>query len=378
MKVLTVTNEQPFYGGAEIVTDKLSHYLSEHGIEEFIVAPKIAPELRKSLSATTAQIFETGSDGDLLSKWNRCREKAMELSKSADVINVTNFPASLVTPWVPLPAVWMCHEPPEVFKAKNENAMKQLLRQATLFMNRQVAHRRIDVSIVADMYNLGRYVRLYGMNRHGHTPLVIRYGVDYEFWSAPTQAAIDESYRIIQVGTVTKLKNQEATIKAFIAIKDRIPEATLDIVGWDNLEPEYTNHLKDLIMDARIESRVKWWGGQSQKGVRTFYASSHLLVHPCGRQGGALTPFEAICAGVPVIVSPEAGVASDIFEHYLGKVATDKELPEAIMDAYRRRADHLKMVADAAAWLKTNRTWDNFCSQYVEAMNQAIKEYVTK
>lgn len=361
MKVLTVSHAMPFYGGAEIVIARLCQYMAAHGIENTLVAPTAPPEMLRELEGTRVIII---GNGDTVGRYYRLREKVQELLPSVDVVNVHNFPASLTLPPVHKPAVWMCNEPPELFGSRFNMGRGLLLR-----LGRYVTRHYITEAVVADEVNAERFQKYYGFE-----PKVIPYGVDYDFWAAGERNTRQREFMVLQVGTVTRLKNQMATVQAAERLLNTVPNLAIYFVGWHKVEPGYTEKIRAYVNNSELRGRIWFMGPMDRQALRAMYKRANVVVHPIKSQGGWLTPFEALASGTPVVVSGEATCARLISDKGLGYVAhSQEELVCHLQKVYRYQENVQKLTERAKEWVRTNLTWDNFCQAYIGLMEEAIR-----
>lgn len=377
MKVLTVCHRMPFFGGAEMVILKLCEYMAAQGIKNTVVVPKMPGEMFGQMPAIP--VIETGGKGTTEKYFNlRNQVRFMANVENYDVINVHNFPATLALWGVKKPVVWMCNEPPEVFDIGFNIGRKLLLA-----LNRYFVRHYVTEAIVADEFNAQRFKKIYGFEPH-----IIPYGVDYDFWAKGkrrlgnfwTNKKInvgEEEFTILQVGTVTRLKNQMATVQAAAKLKDIIPNLQVYFIGWDDAERDYTREVKAAVEANRLNGCVHFVGGVGRVTLREMYKRANLVVHPIKSQGGWLTPFEAMAAGAPVIVSNEATCSQLILKNALGYAAANSNsLADLIRMVYEGEIIKAeKMARSAQQWVKDNLTWDKFCSAYVGVMEEAVEKF---
>ncbi len=375
MKVLTVSHHQPFYGGAEYLLYYLCRFLDKQGIENTLIAPRIAPELGQALidAGSTTRIKESGGANTLM-QIGQLTDAVRLFGQDADVINVHNFPATLSVTGVKKPTVWMCNEPPEIFlDSIKENTLKRMARRLLIKSNKVFAEKQCTEAVVADIPNAERYQALYG-----YYPVIIPYGVDSGYWGElkRQEASKERDFMILQVGTVTPLKNQIATVRAMAEVVKAIPHATLWLAGKYDPKDAYAKEIQKEIVRNNLAGSVIIHGQLTRNELRNIYAVAHVVVHPIKPQGGWLTPFEAIAARVPVIVGSEATTVNLIRDRDLGVVTSEGNLAGAIVDAYTHYPEYEDRAERAAEWVRDNLTWEQWAREYYNVMRDAIKDFV--
>jgi glycosyltransferase involved in cell wall biosynthesis len=121
---------------------------------------------------------------------------------------------------------------------------------------------------------------------------------------------------------------------------------------------------------APFEGRVRLLGFRTD--VPRLLAASDLLVHPARYEAYGLGVHEAICRGVPAIVSAEAGVAehypSDLRELLLRDV---EDVDELCRDLRRWRADPDAVAARVKPFSDRlrSRSWDDMAAEIVALLS---------
>jgi glycosyltransferase involved in cell wall biosynthesis len=87
-------------------------------------------------------------------------------------------------------------------------------------------------------------------------------------------------------------------------------------------------------------------------------------------QGGWLTPFEAACAGLPIVVSPELTASELILRENLGIVTT--RYADALLDIFEHPDRHHRLSQYRSDWIRQNLSWASFCDKMVDAFSEAI------
>ncbi len=110
---------------------------------------------------------------------------------------------------------------------------------------------------------------------------------------------------ILVVSRLEPEKDVALAIDVFAKVKKEIPDSVLVIVGSGRLE----NDLKRKVRQAGLDSSVHFKGKQEE--VRSFYASSDLLLVTSKFEGFGMVYLEASFMGIPV-VSTDVGIVGDI------------------------------------------------------------------
>ncbi len=110
---------------------------------------------------------------------------------------------------------------------------------------------------------------------------------------------------ILFIGTVCKKKGVKELIQAFEIVKNKVPNAVLDIVGrdWNDAKVgSYTKYVKTFISHKNSNS-VKFHGTIPYNQISEFISSSHICVFPSHMESFGLTLIEGMAIGKPIVAS---------------------------------------------------------------------------
>jgi len=112
-----------------------------------------------------------------------------------------------------------------------------------------------------------------------------------------------------------------------------------------------------------------------RRDMPTVFAACDLLIHPARYEAYGLAVHEALCRGLPAVVSATAGVAErypeDLSQLLLQDPTSVTELT-ARLSAWREDAGMIECVADFAARLRS-RTWDHMARE-IAALGEEATE----
>ncbi len=117
-----------------------------------------------------------------------------------------------------------------------------------------------------------------------------------------------DSFVVLYCGRFTGIKNIFDLVSAYERMD--VPNKTLVMVGDGPLRPQ----LNQMIESREIDS-VWFTGFQSRNDLPEYYAIADVLVLPSGRETWGIVVSEALCFGLPVIVSDQVGAGSDLVQH---------------------------------------------------------------
>ena len=376
MKVLIVYPKMNIYGGAELLVVRLSNYLSITGNPNAILTTTICPEVERDLQgAEIIRCSFTPFSGEL--KGLNLPATLFKLHKGLrehrhrfDVINLHNYPAELSIFPLKTSSVWMCNEPPEVeigFRQIPKGSSRHLVLRIILAFDRYVVRKYARNAVVADEFNRDRFRRIYGLDAR-----IINYGIDHDFFAQrpppSSQEKSDKGLIVLHVGMLTPLKNQIESVRTIEKLRDVIPGVKLILAGFG--EGCYLDLIRDYIESNGLQEHVEITGHLDRSQVRNLYHSCDVLLHPIKSQGGWLSPFEAICARLPVVVSPQLTAARIIRENELGIVTDD--YAGAILKIYQNRNEYAESACRKAEWVKDHLSWDSFSERMLRSFKDVL------
>lgn len=383
MNVLIVNRYMGLYGGAETVVTELSRHLHESHIGSRIVTLNISDEVRshcKGLDIVTPReafpyqfrsarvVSSVGISREIAA----LRRLVKDNVRDFDIINAHNFPAHWVTGGSGKKTVWMCNEIPDFYNNPCPSPAVRLLRAAGIQCDRFLVNRNIDAICVSDEYN-ARMVRL----RYNRDARIIPYGIEYDFFAAAVRAGetagpyrAENPFIVLQPGMHSPQKDQMASVEAVAEVKKSIPRVKLILAG--RFQEPYTSMVKAAAEAHGVAQDVVLTGHVSKEQLRDLYRGCHVAVFPVKAQGGWLAPFEAVCAGKPVIVSSTMGASSVIKREHLGMVSGN--LAEAIREVYHNYPEYLLQARNAKEWVRNNLTWRKFSLGMIQLFEDTLTQ----
>ncbi len=129
---------------------------------------------------------------------------------------------------------------------------------------------------------------------------VIPEGVDARFSPAASPPAPDAAPTILYVGRFDPYKNVPLLVEAFAAVRARVPQARLRLVGTpDPRYPEARQRAEAL----GVKDAVDWTGYVNDAALVEAYRGAAVFALPSRCEGFGLTALEALACGTPVVCS---------------------------------------------------------------------------
>ena len=146
-------------------------------------------------------------------------------------------------------------------------------------------------------------------------------------WSGPIGTAESEgtsAKTVLFLGRLVPVKNIECILDAWISVRSEIPDAVLEIAG--DGDESYVRSLRERATSLGVADSIHFRGFVSGTEKQRLLSSAAMLVLPSHHENFGISPFEALAAGVPVIVSPEVQLAEFVRQNDLGRIAAGEPM----------------------------------------------------
>jgi glycosyltransferase involved in cell wall biosynthesis len=153
--------------------------------------------------------------------------------------------------------------------------------------------------------------------------------------------------RLLSVGTLIRRKGHTDTLAALSQLLHL--DWTLDIIGDDQLDPEIAAHIRALINEQHLQSRITIHGKLPKDQLQGFFGTADLFVLAAHYEGYGMAFAEAVAAGLPVIGTTGGAIPRTVPEE-CGILVPPGDVP-ALKDALARligEPELLSRYADAA------------------------------
>ncbi len=381
-KVLIVHNQMKYYGGGELLIVELANELTKRGIKNDILALSSSKEVEAKLLNTTIITTKNNIDlqppgyksmSDVLNAIKVFRKKMKEIEHNYDIVNFHDFPVTWTLFPRKKPAVWFMNLPPNLFSKPNAGIFLKTLSKIRNSIDRFIVRNSIDIITVAESLNQAR-----AKKRYGKDAKLVDFGIDYDFFSkgkasnAVKKFNLEDKFVVIQSGILCDVKNQFDSIKAIEKVREKIPKVLLIMTGRE--DAEYRRKLEEYVKEKNLQKNVLFAEYlKTREELRDLYKAANVGLFPIKRQGGVLAPIEALCAGIPIIVSLGIETAPLIKKNNLGIVTRDYD--KAILEIYNNTEKYKEQAKKATLFVRDNLSWKSFADKMLEAYIYAWKKH---
>ena len=161
---------------------------------------------------------------------------------------------------------------------------------------------------------------------------------------------------VVCVSRLVPRKGQDALIRALPAIRQRVPDAALLLVGGG----PYRKRLRRLAAEAGVAEHVVFTGSVPPGELPAHFAAGNVFAMPCRTRNGGLDVeglgivfLEASAVGLPVVVGDSGGAPDAVLDGETGRLVDGRD----VAGVAARVAELLADPALAARMGKAGRAW---------------------
>jgi glycosyltransferase involved in cell wall biosynthesis len=180
---------------------------------------------------------------------------------------------------------------------------------------------------------------------------------------------------LLYVGRIDWNKRVDRIVEALPAILRHFPSAKLVVVG-----PDYADSVSGLINASRrhnVESSLVVTGNVTKQRLLEFYSVADVFILPSSYEGFGLSMLEAMCSGVPVVVSSSGGpgdILSGGTHALLLKECSPNEISGSVCALLTDCALRERLVKNAFELVKTKYTWESVVDKLERTYQQVLQE----
>lgn len=143
----------------------------------------------------------------------------------------------------------------------------------------------------------------------------------------------DPTFKILSTGRISPVKDQQTLIEAIDILVNQkgVKDIEVKIIGTpiEDYEKEYSEKLKHLISEKKLENYIKFLGGMHHSDIPKHYQDSNLFINTSFTGSMDKVVLEAMASGCLVLNCNEA-YKETLGEKYMFKKKDSKELAEKI------------------------------------------------
>lgn len=206
--------------------------------------------------------------------------------------------------------------------------------------------------------------------------VVIRAGVDSNFFKfydhKPPQ---NKLVRIISFAQLTPHRRFEDGIEAVKLMVDEGYDISYVIIGDCETYRAYRDYkarLASLALDLGVSERVFFAGRSSPEAVIRYFNEADIFVHTNHLQTWGLAVFEAMSAGLPVVLSKGAG-AHEVVKDGVEAILAEPKNPRSLVEGIKILADDPVLYKDVCRnggkFVREKITWRSYAEGVLLLIN---------
>jgi glycosyltransferase involved in cell wall biosynthesis len=368
---LLVSGDFVLTGGMDRANFALADYLSRHDHQVELVAYRVADELLSRSNVELTRVSKLAGSYFVAARWlshvGFRRSKDVIEQAGRVIVNGGNCPASDVN-WV--------HYLHAEYQPTVQQWTRKLKQQVEYPMELRAERRALQKArlVIANSDRTRQAILQHYQVSPSHVR-TIYYGIDAErFYRASNEQrrglrahlGWDDRPRMVFIGALSDRRKGFDTLSAAWKRLCQSPtwSAVLVVIGSGSEQ----NRWKELLSRTSYAESVEFLGFRSD--VPDVLRAADGFVAPTRYEAYGLGVHEAICCGLPAIVSSSAGVAERYPENCRDLLIDNPDDVEALVEKLRTWYDNREAISDRIQSFSTSlrsRSWDDMAKEIYQA-----------
>lgn len=186
---------------------------------------------------------------------------------------------------------------------------------------------------------------------------------------------IPENKKIILfLGRLNRIKGFDTLIPAFREVIKQYPDVVLVLAGYDE---GYGRQIARLISENKVADRIIIPGPLFDDEKRVALSGSDIFVLPSYSEAGSIAVIEALYCGLPVIITENCGMSSEIANAGAGIIVgkTIEELSGALIKILNNHALAEEIGQKAKAFASNELVFDRVVDRYKKLYSEVVMDY---
>jgi glycosyltransferase involved in cell wall biosynthesis len=201
--------------------------------------------------------------------------------------------------------------------------------------------------LVTSRYSGQRAQEFYGL---AGSPTVVPELIDLAEWRKLLAAhpAASSRFTVLFVGRFYRRKRVDVLLRAAAALRSRIPELEVRIVGAGPCGPQ----LRQLASQLQLDDAVAWLGDVSRSQLIAEYNRCHVFCLPSVQEGFGIVLLEAMAAGKAIVAARAAAIPEVAPHGLLVEPDSVEALAAAIEELYRSQEKRTSQGRMGTQWVE--------------------------
>jgi len=202
--------------------------------------------------------------------------------------------------------------------------------------------------LATSRYSAERAQELYGLRQ---TPAIVPELIDLAEWRSllgEEERVGSARFTVLFVGRFYRRKRVEVLLKAAAALRGRIPDLEVRLVGAGPCGQK----LRQLASELKLDGAVTWLGDVSRSQLIAEYNRADVFCLPSVQEGFGIVLLEAMAAGKPIVAARAAAIPEVVPHGVLVEAESAEALAAGIEDLYRSPEKRVELGRTGACWVE--------------------------
>ncbi len=393
LKVGIITNSYlPNLNGVSVTLANLEKRLRDHGVEVFVVTPKIPgvvyPDYILPLRSVPAPSY-TSKDLRIPISFNKAvkflRDNGVEILHSHDTF-VGGIDTVFIAKKLGIPCLHTYHTLVEEYDYFKIIGYRQFVRtysqivcdnyDGVIGLSAKIRKYLTDIKVTKPVYDLPNiYIppQSQRVNIHRNKSKLTDKDDTQKYDKFTHTNQLEESFNIITWGRVAKEKNLIAAINTLLPLLRLYPNMKYIIAG----DGPYRSVLQDRIAELNLERQVLLYGGYKPMELIKLASIAKIFLVTSYSEVLPTTPLEAMNYGLPVVAVDDLAYEYIVKDGINGYWRSIDKLGKAINDLYHN-PDLLGHLSVAAYTSYSNYIERDYGLDYINLYTKMIEEKAKK
>jgi glycosyltransferase involved in cell wall biosynthesis len=202
--------------------------------------------------------------------------------------------------------------------------------------------------LATSRYSAARAREFYGLKQ---LPAIVPELIDLAEWRkllAEHTPAPSSRFTVLFVGRLYRRKRVEILLRAAAALRGRIPELEVRLVGGGPCGPR----LRQLSSELKLGGTATWLGDVSRSQLVSEYQRADLFCLPSVQEGFGIVLLEAMAAGTPIVGARAAAIPEVVPHGLLVEPENAEALAAGIEELYRSPEKRASLARTGSEWVE--------------------------
>lgn len=401
MKTAIVIWNLSISGGAQRQALELGKHISRSGYEKvriysaYVDSEKCYPELVKDLKVCSLYNMDFSIRRDIVHRFfyplellfylKEARALVELMDKDFDIVNTHDSPAYLVGYLYKRKNggfhIWSVNDlPGYLSKPLFGFGFKDLVRSCLYPLRMGLIGRILGIKIIKTIDRIVVISKMVQRDLKLNTDvdsLTVGSGLDLHcFGMKEERPPKYTKIGILANGIFFPHRRFEDILSALVLLRQKGINVRLDIIGAEDYDRKYSNKIRKLVEELRLEDSVVFWGVVSEDELVRKYQCADVFVFPNFPQTWGLAVFEAMACGTPVIVSKGSGaseVLTDRVNALLVSPGKPGEIANCLQEILNSRDLRESLSVNGRRFVEENMSWRLYGDKMLKIFNDVLR-----